>query len=288
MPAIIFALVAFLTWGIGDIFGTQATRKIGGYLTTFWFLVLQTIIFAFVSIFFLNNLGNLTLKLFTLNVLLGFLGAAGLIGFYESLRLANASLVGTISASFAAVAVILSIIFLKETLTFTQTLAILVVFLGLVISILDFKELTNRKFYLNRGVLLSFIPMITWGIYWTFIKIPIKQLGWFWPGYISSVVSLPAVYLFIKYKRIKITGINSQKAFIPLFANALLLGIGALSFNSALGKGLTAIVTPIAGSYPVLFVILAYFAFRDPINRKEIIGIVITLIGIVCLSIFSV
>ena len=31
MTAIFFALISYLGWGIGDIFGTIASRKIGGY-----------------------------------------------------------------------------------------------------------------------------------------------------------------------------------------------------------------------------------------------------------------
>ena len=27
--------------------------------------------------------------------------------------------------------------------------------------------------------------MVAWGIYFTFVKIPIQQIGWFWPNYIS-------------------------------------------------------------------------------------------------------
>ncbi len=288
MQTIFFALVAFLTWGIGDVFGTSATRKIGGYSTTLWFLVLQTIIFGALGIFFINNLTNLTLSLFTLNTVLGFLGAIGLIAFYEALRIGNASLVGTISASFAAVTVILSIIFFKESPTFAQSIAILIVFIGLIVSTLDFKELKGRKLYLNKGVLLSLIPMVTWGIYWTFIKIPVKQIGWFWPGYISSAVSLPAVFAYIYLKKIKIQSINTKNAFLPLVANAVLLGIGALSYNHAVDTNLTTIVAPIAGAYPALFAILAWFAFRDPIKKVEIMGIIITLTGIVLLSAFSI
>src|SRR3989338_2363076 len=129
--------------------------------------------------------------------------------------------------------------------------------------------------------------MICWGIYFTFIKIPVQQIGWFWPGYISVLTSLPGIWFFIKLREIKLSKFNFKGSFYPLFANAFLLGVGALSFNLAIEKGFTSIVAPIAGSYPTIFVLLAYLIFKDPITRQQIFGIIVTLIGIVLLSIFS-
>src|SRR3989304_4592802 len=98
MQAIFFALIAFLGAGIGDVFGTAAARKIGGDLTTFWFLVLQIPIFGALSFLYIDKLSNLTLGILVLNIALSLIGAIGLIGFYEGLKIANAPLVGSISA----------------------------------------------------------------------------------------------------------------------------------------------------------------------------------------------
>lgn len=123
MEAIIFALISYLGWGIGDIFGTIASRKIGGYSTTFWYLLFQLPLFSLFIPFFLDNLKNLTPSLLILNVVLGIIGTIGLIAFFEGLKIGNASLVGTISASFAAVTMVLSTIFLKESITSYQVIA---------------------------------------------------------------------------------------------------------------------------------------------------------------------
>ncbi len=100
MPAIFFALISYLGWGIGDIFGTIATRKIGGYSTTIWYLIFQVIFAIPLSFFFFDQLRNITLAILILNVMLGVMGTVGLIVFYEGLRIGNSSLVGTITASF--------------------------------------------------------------------------------------------------------------------------------------------------------------------------------------------
>ena len=287
MPVIVFALISYLGWGTGDIFGTIATRKIGSYSTTFWYLIFQIFLFSFLALFFLADLQNLTLPVLVLNLALGIIGTLGLIAFYEGLRIANASLVGTIAASFAALTVVLSIIFLGETITWPQAVSIIAIFAGVIISSLQFKELRNRNLLTNRGVLLAITTMIMWGIYWAFIKVPVRETGWFWPGFIS-LSSFPIILIFLKLRNLKLSMPSTKGVFLPLLANAVLLGVGSFSFNFALGKGLTAIVAPIAGSYPTLFVVLAFLVFRDSITRQQIFGIVITLIGIVLLSIFSI
>src|SRR3990167_10803540 len=166
MQAILFALISYLGWGTGDIFGTIATRKIGGYSTTLYYLVFQLLIFIPLALFFTSDLKNLTFNIILLNLLLGAIGTVGLIAFYQGLKIANASLVGTISSSFAALTVVLSIIFLKESVSLAQAFSIVLIFIGIVISGLDFKELQDKKLVINKGVLLAFVAMITWGIYW--------------------------------------------------------------------------------------------------------------------------
>lgn len=72
-----------------------------------------------------------------------------------------------------------------------------------------------------------------------------------------------------------------------MLTNALLLTVALFAFNFALANGLTAVVAPIASSYPVLFAVLAYFVFKDRLSKQQIVGVVITLLGIVTLSFFS-
>jgi drug/metabolite transporter (DMT)-like permease len=286
MQAILFALISYLGWGTGDIFGTIATRKIGGYSTAFWYLVFQLVLYGSFSIFFLGDLKNFTLSILALNLLIGAIGTIGMITFYESLRLSNMSLVGTISASFAALTVVLSIIFLKENISSLQGISILIIFLGIIISSLNFNDLRKAKLFMDRGVLLAIATMIMWGIYWTFIKIPVRQIGWFWPS-IISIATFPLILIFMKFRNLPLVQPNSKRLFGILIANSALLGAGSLSFNYAIQKGMVAIVAPIAGSYPTLFVVLAFLVFKDKITRQQIAGIVVTLTGIVLLSFFS-
>ena len=60
--AIIFALVAFVGWGVGDIFGGIVSRKIGGYSSAFWSYVFCLILASFYIPFAGNPFQHLTLQ----------------------------------------------------------------------------------------------------------------------------------------------------------------------------------------------------------------------------------
>jgi drug/metabolite transporter (DMT)-like permease len=285
MNEIVFALIAFFGWGTGDIFGTVAARKLGGFSSTLWSYVFRVIIFAILIPFYLVDLSRLTIEMFLFNIFLGVIGIIGLVSFNEGLKGGNAALVGTIAASYVMLVVIFSIIFLKEAITQSQIISILVIFIGLILSTLDLKQLKKSKVILNRSILLALIAMIVWGFYFTFIKIPVKQIGWFWPNYIT-VALFPLIFIFAKLRKVKLHSPKYKGAFWFAFVSALLIGIAEYSFIFGINTGLTTIVAPIAGAYPILFVILAFLVFKDPITRQQKFGILITLIGIVLLSVF--
>lgn len=286
MQQILFAFTSYFGWGTGDIFGTIATRKIGAYSTAFWIFTAGVVIFSLYIPFAWNDLGQFTLPLLVLNVVLGSIYILGNVSFNEALRVSNASLVGTIAASFASVTLLLSITFLGESINANQALSIATIFLGVLLATLNFKDLKTGQIVKDKGVIFAFVSMVTWGVYFAFVKILVQEVGWFWPNYISFCL-FPLIYLYMRVKKIKLEKPNYKGALIPVIASAILLRSGDFSFNFALSSGLAAIIAPVAGAYPTLFVVLAFLVFKDPITRQQIAGILVTLIGIVLLSVFN-
>lgn len=81
---------------------------------------------------------------------------------------------------------------------------------------------------------------------------------------------------------------NYKNALMPIIICTLLLRIGDFSFNIGISKGMTAVVAPISGAFPTLFALLSFFVFKDPIKKQQILGIIVTLVGIVLLSALSI
>jgi drug/metabolite transporter (DMT)-like permease len=173
MTPIAFALIAYFSWGSGDIFGTLASRRLGAYSTTFWGYLFRIIIFGSFIPFTIKDFGNYTPPLLLLNISLGLLLLTGFLTFNHGLRIANPSIVGTISASFVAIVVVLSIIFLGDKVSFAQGIFIALIFFGVILTSLDFSAL-NMKNLSKSGIFFALISMLSWGLYFTFVKTIIK------------------------------------------------------------------------------------------------------------------
>jgi len=284
MLSIIFAFYSFVAWGVGDIFGTISSRKIGAYSTAFWYLLSGLIASSIYGLFVLGQL-HLTLPIFIFTLIVGILGTIGLIAFYEALNKGSAALTGTVASASAALAAVIAVVFLKEKLTPFQILALIIVFTGIIISSLDFNHLKNGKFF-NKGILFALIAFLFFGFYYGLIKIPVRELGWFWSTYIAT---LPVLLLpvFMKINKIKMENPIKKKALLPLTLNTLLLGTGVYSLNFAIEKGMAAVTVPVANAYPALFATLAFIVFKDPLEKRQVFGIVITIIGLIFLSVIS-
>jgi len=116
MASIIYALIAFLTWGIGITFEAIAARKLELKSFVFWGFFLGFIISSFYAPFAVSQLSTLNLALVGICYLIAFFIIPGTIFYYEALKIGNPSLVGAIGSSFPFVTVILSVFFLKEKL----------------------------------------------------------------------------------------------------------------------------------------------------------------------------
>src|SRR5205085_878892 len=133
-----------------------------------------------------------------LSALMGLIGLVSFISFNEALRIGNTTLVGTISGSFVALVVLFSVLFLKESLTSVQLLLIIVTLIGIILTSLNLSALRQEKFKADRSIILALLTMVGWGVSFTFIKIPIHEIGWFWPGYIANIAGLALVLLFLR------------------------------------------------------------------------------------------
>ncbi len=280
MNAYLFGLIAYFGWGSGDIFGTFATRKVGPYITTFWAFAFGALLGSFYIPFAFHELSAITPTLLFLNVILGVMYVGGNLMFNEALRLSSAPIVGTIGGSFSALTIVLSFLFLGEKISITHMLLILLVFTGVYITTTAHGQKRNTRS--TKGVILALMSFIVWGIYFTFIKILMQSMGWFWPNYIP-ILLFPLIGLYMRWKKMPLI-IPKFNIALPLFLNALTLRGGDFAFNIGASMGLTATIAPIGGAYPTLFAVLSYFVFRDPLNKKQIAGIIIALTGLVALG----
>lgn len=282
MFALVAAFTAFITWGTGDVFGAIASRAMGALKATFWTWVIYIVAMSVPAPFLMAPLSHLTSPIFLITIALGIINIMAYLAFSEAMRLGNPAIVGTIAGSFVGLTVILSVSFLGAALTLDQIIAILIIIAGLTLTSLNIEELRQRVRKPSRAILLAFATLMGWGVYFAFIKIPITRIGWFWPDYISSWMGIIVLLPF--GRRLKLTKAEAKAGLRPATVSAVVSGGGELAYNVGLVYRSSAIVAPIAGAYPVLFVIVSSIVFREPISKLQKLGMAITLVGIVSLA----
>lgn len=281
MNAYIFGLFSYIAWGSGDIFGTIASRKIGGYKTTFWIMTAASVMFAPLAYIYWHTLTTASLPIIFLAIISGFLYQSGNFALNEALNKADASIVLTIMGSFGAFIILFSTIFLREPLTILHTIIISIIFIGIFLCTYAPHAQVNKES--AKGLWLALYSAISFGIFFTVSKIFSETLGWFWPIYLSFLW-LPLILLYLHTINIKPSVHDLKTAYSPLLWNLLLLRSGDFIFNIGLQQGLSAVIVPIASASPTLSVILSVFIFHDKPSYGQIIGILLALTGIVALG----
>lgn len=282
MSAYFFGLIACIGWGSGDIFGAIASRKTDAYSTTFWSFVIATMISSLYIPWAIGDLVKITPFILSINLLLGIFYVAGQVGLNEALKESNAPIIGTIVGSWPALTILLSFFFFGERVSLAQAGVIGLIALGVCITSLGSGSTNTKHSLTKKSVLIALFCLIAWGFYFTFIKVLMKEIGWFWPNYISALL-FPLIYFYMKWSHLPLR-IPQRSVTLPIALNAITLRGADFAFNIGASMGLTATVAPIGGAYPTLFAILSYFVFRDPLNKKQIMGIIIALTGLVLLG----
>jgi len=281
--AILFALIALVGWGVGDIFIAIVSRKIGNRVAFFLWLFFSFL----VSLIYLPFAGpfpnlNFFLLAYGMNVFV----SVGTLAYFKALEIGNASLVGTIAGSFPLITVPLSIVLFHEQLNNIQLVGIVLILIGLILASLKeeaIREIQTGKIFSDKGVLYSLIILVTWGIYWSIIRVPIEQIGWYYTG-LSGWMVFILIPLLGLIKKNPFTELKKRNVLLNVILMSTLLPIGSYAFNIGITLGYSSIVAPIAGLSPVLFVIIAHFVFKEALSRRQLAGIVISLLGIALIS----
>jgi uncharacterized membrane protein len=127
---------------------------------------------------------------------------------------------------------------------------------------------------------------LLFGLFFALVRIPVDRVGWFLPAYAGNFIGVP-LYVFIARRLGEPSVLRRPRLPIPIALIAFMQIGATMLYAYALTKGKTAIVAPIAGSYPALFVVLAYLVLRERIRAIQYLGIVTAVVGIVGLSVLS-
>lgn len=307
---ILLGLVCALCWGTADIFATVVARRLGT-LTTLFFSHMWGLLFVLILLAFTWRPLALTPQALLLSLPaglgLGVLLAIGYFAFYRGLELGPLAIVSPLTSADGAIAVLLAILFLHESLGVWQGSALLILFLGIVLVSLEgtspvaFFKTMNKSVFAKGGTKWGLVAMIVFGLVLFGTGAAAQMDGWFLPIFwmrICSALIVASVRLLqqwrlrtqtISVQHTKYESTNSWLIMIGFAAVAGLLdtaGHFLYSFNTHIVA--TGIAAAVGSCFVLLPLLYGAFVLREKLAIHQTIGVGLVLVGLILLGYNSV
>ena len=284
--ALIAGLIAMLGWGTSDFFAKKSVDKIDYAIALFW---MQTLGIIPLLIFFLFRIdfSGITSGILWKVALLAIIDMIGYLFFYRALEKGKVSIVGPIVASYSALSVIIMVIFLGEKLSPLTIIFLSLIFIGIIITSIDFGELKKygiRKQDLTKGVpeaILGALFFSIWFPFWDRL-----QSGQNWLTLVVILRSISALFLLGILKISKKTVIVKDKTvFYWLLIVGLLDAIAYAGLTWGYGlSSYSSIIIMLSATYSVPTLILARIFLKEKLPKIQIFGITLILLSIALLA----
>jgi len=277
LTAVLLALAASLSWGVGDFIGGFKTRRLGAFAVLFVSQPPTLLLIA--AIVIIRGVPIAPGPWIVAGVVAGLAGLVGLSAAYRGMAIGVVSVVSTIAATGPVVPIIVGLL-LGERPSVLQFGGIVVTLAGIALLAFDRRPQAGRK--LVPGVGLALLAALAFGVFLVAIRYASRPDP-VWGVLATRTGSVLALLLLgLAFRsRLKV-----GRADVPsLFAVGVLDVSADVFFAFATTIGLLSIVSILSSLYPVATVILARIVLKERMARLQQLGIVLALAGVLLISI---
>ncbi len=283
-----YGLGAALGWGLADIMAAISGRRIGS---------LRTVVIAQFA-----SLGVLVAVVAVLRppmaasgtqiaILLvgGVLGAGAYLALYKGLALGPIALVSPIVAAYAAITILLAVVFLHERLGGLAFVGTLLTLGGVILTATDPRALRRERRPLKGGgIPWGIAAMLLFGVATFVLGRVSHDIGWAAPTMYSRIGDVAVIVIVAVLLRRRMRG-------RPLgwrdWGLAALVGLtdmlGVISYARGSELGFVSIVTAASVAFIVLPVVVGFVLFRERPAPSQIVGIGVVAAGLAVLALGS-
>lgn len=283
---IIFALIALVCWGFGDFFTQRSARKFGDWESLFVISLIGSILLL---PFVLNDISSLVKFSFSG---VGILLLVALIFFtnalinIEALKRGKLAVIESIGAAEVIIAGLLSYFVFGERLDYYNWVFVALLVFGILLVALKPHHF-RRETWLEKGALLAFSGAIIMGLTDFMVALGARTTNPIFTVWFFNIVIFTISLLYLK-----ITG--RFRHFLKDFTlhKNLMGGIGILeniawlSFAASMTFIPVVVALALSESYIILATILGLVVNREKLQNYQFVGIIVSIICVIVLSIF--
>lgn len=200
---LLLGLGAAVCWGLTDIAGALAGRRVGSLLALAFSQILSIVVLVAVILAAPGAIRWDTAALPTA-VAVGVGSAVAYLAFFTALRIGPITVVSPVVAAYGGLVVVLAVVLRGESLTVVQAVGAAVATLGVVLTGLSFDGGLRRTRLVGPGVPFAIVALIFFAFVTVGLAGPIEQTGWLaaitWSrlGNIGAIGLVLAVVLAIR------------------------------------------------------------------------------------------
>jgi len=273
-----FAAAAILLYGIGQGLSKEGTSRVGPPVMLLIFAINAVTVWGGYWLVFRQPVEHPVLYLYGFSA--AFLSAWGYVFYYEALAKGNVSIVGTVTAAFPAVTIVLAWLFLGEHLLLSQRIAVFLIVASIVFFSYE-KKTTSGE---GKGwIILILLCSLFWGAWAVLAKVAVDRIG---QANLLGAYACVAPVVWVPYWLFKTKG----KLNVPLKTwgrpelAVLCFCFAAISMYGALTRGYVSIVTPIVDLYPLVTILYARIWLKERMTRYQGVALILVLVGILLMS----
>jgi len=283
-----FGLGSAIGFGFADLLGAISTRRIGVAATLLVIQVVDVLAMAALLLTPLPGQGALEASGVARLAIVGsgLLGTVSYVALYRALQLGPIAVVSPVFASYAAVAVILSVLLHGERPSAMASAGVVLTVLGVVLASTR-GEARQRAAGSWGGIPLALVAMVGWGVATFVIGLYAQETGWYLPVFGSRVVEfilIAAAILVLRLRGAKLAAPRGTSAAIPVLsglADALAVSL----FARASEQGLVSVAAAVSATFPLVLIAGGFALFHERPSIRQWTGVLSTVVGLVALGI---
>lgn len=215
----------------------------------------------------------------------GFALYISLVLLYTAITHGKVGVVMPIANGNTFITAIIGLLVFGQVLAWNQWLAIVVIIFGVLLFSFDFTDWKKSAvFRKGSGVPLAIIVLLIWGVLFGFAAWPALALGPVFYALIIETTMFICAGLHLAAK-------GQLSFFLPKGYIGIAVLSGGMAFVASIGQnvgialGTIGIVAAFMGANPLAAVLYARFVYGERLQRKEHIAMLVTMLGIILISI---
>jgi drug/metabolite transporter (DMT)-like permease len=220
-------------------------------------------------------------------LVLGVLGVISVAALYRGLALGPVAVVAPVVASYVVITVVLVVVFLGERLSASQVLAASLVFVGVVLTSTDARELRVTLGRPVPGVRIGLLATVGFGLWSAVFAIATREFSWIPMIVLLRATSFVFVGSFIAVRRIDLRVFRARTALVLGTIVGVLDTLANVLFALGIESGYASLAATGTGMYPIVPALLGMIALGERLAPNQIVGIVLLVVGLATLGAVS-